>query len=274
MRKLMWIVPFVLLTASCAIGQEATPSTTIPPAETKAAKVMVYTIGPGVTAPELLPSDPLQISAGKCKKKVKSSIPVSIYVNADGMPRDLTLLYPNKSKLDELALKIVSGDRFKPGTYTGHPVPVAENVLVTLNVCMDEQDNLSKQQTNPLLLSSQPEQKAIPLQKPPESDETLRMSALQKIEPGVIPPVQVHNVEPEFTDEARRAKFQGIVVVSIIVDAQGMPRDLHVVRALGMGLDQKAIEAVMKYRFKPAMKDGKPVPVKVNVEINFRLFLR
>jgi TonB family protein len=84
----------------------------------------------------------------------------------------------------------------------------------------------------------------------------------------------VHSVVPEFTDEARRAKYWGVVLVSIIVDAQGMPRDLHVVHPIGMGLDQKAIEAVKKFRFKPAMKDGKPVPVKVTIEVNFRLYTR
>jgi TonB family protein len=79
-------------------------------------------------------------------------------------------------------------------------------------------------------------------------------------------------VDPEFSDEARRNKYQGIVVVSLIVDAQGNPQNPKVVRPLGMGLDEKALEAVMKYKFKPAMSNGKPVPVMINVEINFRIY--
>jgi TonB family protein len=88
----------------------------------------------------------------------------------------------------------------------------------------------------------------------------------------VSAPYQINQVEAEFSDEARRAKYQGIVVVAIIVDKDGNPKNPRVVRALGMGLDEKAIEAVMKYKFHPAMKDGKAVPVPVNIEINFRLY--
>lgn len=86
-------------------------------------------------------------------------------------------------------------------------------------------------------------------------------------------PVLIHSVEAEFSDEARRNKYQGVVVIQIIIDAQGMPQNPRVVRSLGMGLDEKAIEAVKMYRFKPALKDGKtPVPVRMNIEVNFRLY--
>lgn len=96
---------------------------------------------------------------------------------------------------------------------------------------------------------------------------------LYRIGGSISTPVVTYQPEAEFSDEARRAKYQGIVIVSIIVDAQGHPQNARVVRALGMGLDEKALEAVMKYRFKPAMKDGRtPVPVSLNVEINFRLY--
>ena len=83
----------------------------------------------------------------------------------------------------------------------------------------------------------------------------------------------LNSVEAEFSDEARRAKYQGVCLISLIVDAQGNPQNPRVVRALGMGLDEKALEAVRKYKFKPAMKDGKtPVPVMITVEVNFRLY--
>jgi TonB family protein len=90
---------------------------------------------------------------------------------------------------------------------------------------------------------------------------------------AVSQPVPLNNVEAEFSDEARRAKYQGVCLISVIVDIYGNPQNPRVVRALGMGLDEKALEAVRKYKFKPAMKDGKtPVPVMINVEINFRLY--
>jgi TonB family protein len=88
---------------------------------------------------------------------------------------------------------------------------------------------------------------------------------------GVSQPILVKKVEPEYSEEARKAKFQGTVVLSIIVDEAGMPRQIRVARALGLGLDEKAIEAVQKWRFRPAYKDGKPVAVYATVEVNFRL---
>ena len=95
---------------------------------------------------------------------------------------------------------------------------------------------------------------------------------LYRIGGGVSAPVVIRSVDPEFSDEARRAKYQGICLISLIVDTDGNPQNIHIARALGMGLDEKAIEAVKLFKFKPAMKDGKtPVPVQMTIEINFRL---
>jgi TonB family protein len=88
---------------------------------------------------------------------------------------------------------------------------------------------------------------------------------------GVTAPVPLYKVEPEYSEEARKAKFQGTVILSIIIDEAGLPRNFRVVRPLGLGLDEKAIEAVQKWRFRPGYKDGKPVAVMANVEVNFRL---
>jgi protein TonB len=89
---------------------------------------------------------------------------------------------------------------------------------------------------------------------------------------GVSAPVPIYEVEPEFSEEARKAKFMGVVTVNLIVDRKGMPENVHILRGVGMGLDEKAIEAVKQYRFKPAMLGGKPVAVEVNVEVDFKIF--
>jgi protein TonB len=88
---------------------------------------------------------------------------------------------------------------------------------------------------------------------------------------GVSSPVAIYKVEPEYSEEARKAKFQGTVVLSIVIDERGYPTNFKVVRPLGLGLDEKAIEAVQKWRFRPGMKDGHPVAVLATVEVNFRL---
>ena len=94
---------------------------------------------------------------------------------------------------------------------------------------------------------------------------------LYKIGGGVSAPVVLSKIEPEYSEEARKAKYQGTVVLMIVVDSHGMPRDIRVVKPLGLGLDEKAIAAVQKWRFRPAMKDGHPVNVEATVEVNFRL---
>ncbi len=84
-------------------------------------------------------------------------------------------------------------------------------------------------------------------------------------------PALLIKVEPEYSEQARQAKFQGTVLLRVIIDENGSPRQISVIRPLGMQLDEKAIEAVKHWRFKPATKDGKAVAVEATVEVNFRL---
>lgn len=87
----------------------------------------------------------------------------------------------------------------------------------------------------------------------------------------VSAPKLVYAPDPEFTEKARKAKHQGVCVITTIVDTDGKPQRIQVVRRLGMGLDKKAMEAVQQYKFTPALRDGKPVDVQVNIEVNFRI---
>ena len=89
---------------------------------------------------------------------------------------------------------------------------------------------------------------------------------------GVSSPRILYKPDPEYTEEARKAKYQGVCVLWLVVGPDGAPHDVRVLRTLGMGLDQKAIEAVRQWKFEPARKDGKPVSVMVNVEVNFHLY--
>jgi TonB family protein len=88
----------------------------------------------------------------------------------------------------------------------------------------------------------------------------------QKTGPRVI-----HRVEPKYTDEARQAKVSGAVLMRVTITSEGLPADIRIVRKLGHGLDEKAVEALSQWRFDPATEDGKPVEVSANVEMNFRL---
>lgn len=94
---------------------------------------------------------------------------------------------------------------------------------------------------------------------------------LMSIGGGVSAPQLLHSAEPEFTDEARRENYQGSVSVQLIVDSQGNPQNVHLVSNLGLGLGEKAIEAVRQYRFKPAMYQGHPVSVQIVIDVAFHL---
>jgi len=89
---------------------------------------------------------------------------------------------------------------------------------------------------------------------------------------NVLAPIPIYKPEPPYSEEARKAKYQGTVVLWIVVDAQGNVSDARVVKPLGLGLDEKAVETVHTWKFKPAMRNGAAVPVRVMVEVSFRLF--
>jgi len=89
---------------------------------------------------------------------------------------------------------------------------------------------------------------------------------------GVSAPRPIYSPDPDYSEEARKAKYQGVVVLWVVVGPDGRTHDIRVYRSLGMGLDEKAIEAIRTWKFEPARKDGIPVAVQVNIEVSFRLY--
>jgi TonB family protein len=281
MRAYWAIALFVGLGTSFSEGQQAT---TAPSSQTDAqsTRVKVYTVGPDVSAPELLPPNPAPIPEEKCKNKEDGKVTLSVLVDATGKPRNLTFLKPLGSALDRLAFQLVAADRFKPGTRDGAPVVVAQSVEVGIQACNEEKKDEAGKKISQLRLRAQPVQRLEALPEPPNetvlksgepswNDPQVANSRVYRGGKGVSAPVPLNAPTAEFTKEARMAGHQGVCIVSLIVDAQGRPQEIKVLRALGMGLDEKAVEAVGKYRFKPAVKNGEPVPVRVAVEVNFRL---
>ncbi len=89
---------------------------------------------------------------------------------------------------------------------------------------------------------------------------------------GVSAPRVIANADPMYAEVARMAKYQGTVVLWLVITAEGEPSALRVVRPAGLGLEEKAVNAVQQWKFRPAMRNGEPVPVRINVEVNFRLY--
>jgi protein TonB len=95
---------------------------------------------------------------------------------------------------------------------------------------------------------------------------------LRHVGGAVSEPKVLHAAEPEFSEEARKAKVSGNVQVYLWVDEHGNPTHVRVMRGIGMGLDEKAVEAVRQYKFKPAMENGRPVMVEMYIEVIFQIF--
>jgi TonB family protein len=89
---------------------------------------------------------------------------------------------------------------------------------------------------------------------------------------GVKPPQPLYSPDPEYSEEGRKVKAQGAVVLWVVIGADGLVREVRVQRSLGFGLDERAIDAVRRWRFKPATIDERPVAVQINVEVRFRLY--
>jgi TonB family protein len=266
-------------------GQQAVTSGLPPVPDVQPARVKVYSVGPGVTAPKLLPLNLAPISDEQYKMKVGGKVVLSVLVDTTGQLHNIMFLKPLGTDLDRFALKIVSADRFIPGTHEGVPVVVGQSVEVDLQACVDEKKDNAGKKIYSLRLRSQPVQKLSALPQPLEDAVLTPIGlSLEDSYKGAFPyyrvggkvsaPVVLYSPEAEFTDDARRANYSGVCIISMIVDADGMPQNVRIVKPLDHGLSEKAIEAVSRYRFKPAMKDGKPVPVMVNVEVNFRFYPR
>ena len=141
-----------------------------------------------------------------------------------------------------------------------------------------------------LALLSSAQATAAPSQQPPPppaqitpSIPTPDASGVYQIGHGVLPPKLTSSVEPEYSEEARKAKISADCTVALIIDAKGQPRDLQIVHSAAEGqspkkqhaaatLDPEALDAIAKYKFAPATLNGEPVPVMIHVQVNFRIY--
>jgi TonB family protein len=107
---------------------------------------------------------------------------------------------------------------------------------------------------------------------PPKVIDSTQIEVAKLPSPTVRPPKATYTPEPEFSERARNARYQGLVVVSAVVDESGTVKPVAIIRPAGLGLDEQAIAVMKKWRFEPALRDGKPVSVQMSLEIAFRLY--
>lgn len=204
-----------------------------------------YALGPGIDAPKILQATPAVYPAETPPETPKNNSVIALVIQADGAPAHAHVVRSAGNSFDSAAMEAVQASKFAPGTLNGQPVPV--RIRVGVHFSADRRPAI------PLIL--------VPPHRSPGEASSVDSE-----------PVPIHRAELEYSDEARRMKITGNVLVSMLVTVEGLPTEIRVERSLGHGLDEKALEAASQYRFRPAMKDGKPVARRVNIEMNFQLY--
>ncbi|MGC2110091.1 MAG: energy transducer TonB [Candidatus Korobacteraceae bacterium] len=197
--------------------------------------------------------------------RVQGVVVLDALIGKDGTIQELTV-ESGHPMLIQAAMDAVKQWRYKPYLVDGEPVLVETKI----NVNFQLSNSTAEQKSGAAAAgSSSPPPPATQAGQPPPNDS---LSGVYRVGNGVTPPQPFYEPDPEYSDQARKARLQGTVVLWLIVDADGLPQHIRVQRSVGMGLDEEAIKAVKQWRFKPSMKNGEPVPVMINVEVNFRLF--
>jgi TonB family protein len=248
-EKVRWVVAFLAIAAAGAGAQQNPAAPASGTAQTAAPtpdQDGVYRVEGGVVSPRIVEAaqanPPANIHADHLLM-----VRMTAVIGADGTVKDVAAFSSRLEALEDAAIAAVKSSKFEAGTLNGKPVPV----LVCVRV--------------PFFRIPE----SIPSLWPCPSGGDMGFMA----HAGVRPPRILYAPDPEYSEQARRKRIQGVVIVSTVVDEQGMPTDIRVEKSLGHGLDEKAVACVGQYRFSPATtRDGKPVAERITIEMNFRLY--
>jgi hypothetical protein len=268
MRPSTIVFPTLLLGCAVLIAQ----------ANVSNAPVKIYALESDVTSPQLLPpSSPHSYTSEGCRSDDDGTATFSLIVDAGGQPRNIYFLNPIGDDLDLIALREVITDRFNPGKSAGQPVAVAASLQVKLHACLAERKDAHGKSQNVLELTSAPEQQLEPPVDPPQQAALVSGSGLstnssdpdagiQKLGGDVTAPVRFR-AAPATMRQAYTLLGNGQYKVSVVVDRYGLPERMRIVEAERPGREQEIAAVFRLLRFKPAMKLGVPVPVRIEVSL-------
>jgi len=176
-------------------------------------------------------------------------------IDANGIPAHIQLLHTHGEAFDEASIAAVKQSKFEPGKLGSKPVPVWIDVRVVFHA--------NRSQAIPQVLIGE---RDLPV---PDASkfEDKHHNPLSYTQPYTI-----HTVDADFTDPFTTHPFVQVAIVSVMVGADGLPKDVRVKRGLGFGLDKKAEAAVWQYRFFPATKKGQPIAARREVTVDFAKF--
>ncbi len=197
--------------------------------------------------------------------KNRGVVLLSVGISADGRPHDVEVVRGISRKADKQVRDAVRRWQFEPAKRDGIPVAVQINLEVNVDCTNPDSDCKVGDDAE----AGKGAARTVP------SDQ-IPARAPYKIGDGVQPPRAIRTPSPELDENARsKAKglsYKGTVSLSLVIDEQGVPQQVRLVRSMSEDIDQKAIAAVKTWRFQPGTKDGKPVPVEINVEMNMSLY--
>lgn len=229
-------------------------------------KGAVYYNENGIKPPKLAQTDFSSVVVlNDCEYDRAGIVRISLVVNSQGRSEKVAPLFPFNDDIDKAAVSIAEVDRFSAGAKDGIPVAVAQELEIKLTVCRVEFVDKDGTTSARLRLKSAPVQRLLPASK------ELPPSPLHIGETKLSPPVPLVTPEAEYPPEQRLRGIEGSCLVSLVIDAKGQPLAMRVVRGTNEEFDEKALEAVAKYLFRPAKKGNVPIPVMMSIVVNFKL---
>jgi hypothetical protein len=297
MRSACFNLGLVLSAITCAFSLYAAQISAPVESSQAAQSVKIYSAGPGIKAPVLISQAAPATSAKTCKPIFQVVVELTLIVDTEGRPRNIHPMQQVEKELNGIALQIVAHDLFKPGLFQGQPVPVGRLVDVSFPVCYQQPPNPAATREHMLAGATQtfdnipfpPDAVTLaPLSEPANStsnsiqlvsgttavaDDIQEQQSiyldLEKAGKDVTEPRLIYSVPSKYPQELVKKFVVEICIVELTVDPQGMPRYLHLFRHQNPLLDQIALASVLQYRFRPAMKNGRPVAVPMAIEIQF-----
>ncbi|WP_058186248.1 energy transducer TonB [Terracidiphilus gabretensis] len=274
MKTRKWIAFVVMLGGwAYASAQEKQPAV-----DPQRVEVSLYEAGKVASFPELLPADLSSLMADKCDKSASGEVELTFIVDADGHPRNVMFIHAIGNDLDRLAVVLARANRFKPAMLNGSVVAVDLTDTIKLTGCTATEKNALGQEVHSLRFHSQPEQHLKALKGVPEK-AVFALGSIAQVrhdpagpglkDPKLKMPVAIFTVDPSYTQQAKDKNIDSTIMLEITVSAEGLPGDIKIARPVGYGMDEQSIEAVLRYRFKPATYDGMPVPAIMKIAIFF-----
>lgn len=274
---------FAICTAAPGFAQQASAPTISAPVPSQDTKVDsskavekdgVYEVGGPVLPPKLIRGPGPDMNTRSLFQRAKQGFSIiSFVVDTDGRAKDLRIEQETGPEFLLATIGALGECSFQSGTLNGKPVPV--RVRAKFEILEPQQvvfDYLPDAPTGSRLEPTAQALKPEPFPSADAKSKTVEKGGIYEVGGAVIPPRLIKGDPPDAPYDAVIRKKHGTCILSLVVDSAGNPQHVHIKKKVWPSLDRSAVEAVEKYRFQPAILDGKPVPVQIEMEIEFHSY--